>query len=324
MSGTLGKLTNATKAGYSFMQSSFTGRILQGGFPVALSIELTNFCNLKCPECNSGSGKMTREKGFIEVDLFDKIIVELKPYLFNLNLYFQGEPMLHPQFFSFIEKAGKLRTVVSTNGHHLSGENALRIVSSGLHELVVSLDGMNQETYSSYRVNGDIEKVFEGIRNIAEAKRKKSSKIKLVIQFLVNRNNEHQLPEIREYAHKMNASLKLKSMQILDSRNYLSWLPSIKRFRRYEMRNNEYVIRNRFADKCSRLWFNPVITWDGKVLPCCFDKDAFHIMGDMKEESFREIWNGPKYRSFRKSLLSGRQMIEICRNCTSGMNGVIC
>lgn len=324
MAGRLIKFTNALGAGYSYLQSSFSGNILQGGMPVALSIELTNCCNLKCPECNSGSGKMTREKGFMDAELFDKVIGELKPYLFNLNLYFQGEPMLHPQFFSFLEKAGKLRTLVSTNGHYLSRENASRIVSSGLHELVVSLDGMNQETYSAYRVNGDIEKVFEGIRNVAEAKRKGSSKIRLVIQFLVNRNNEHQLPEIKKYARKMNASLKLKSMQIIDNFSYLSWLPAIKKFRRYEIRDNEFVLRNRLPDRCSRLWFNPVITWDGKVLPCCFDKDAYHIMGDLNEESFRDIWNGPKYRSFRKSLLSGRYMIEICKNCTSGMTGVIC
>jgi radical SAM protein with 4Fe4S-binding SPASM domain len=80
-----------------------------------------------------------------------------------------------------------------------------------------------------------------------------------------------------------------------------------------------FVIKNRFPDRCARLWFNPVITWDGKVIPCCFDKDAEYIMGDMIVESFREIWNGQKFRDFRKGVMKNRQGIEICRNCTSGL-----
>jgi radical SAM protein with 4Fe4S-binding SPASM domain len=240
-----------------------------------------------------------------------------------MNLYFQGEPMLHPQFFNFIAKSGNIRTLVSTNGHFLSEENAEKIVLSGLRELVISLDGMDQQTYSVYRINGDIEKVFEGIRNVSEAKKRNSSKLKLVIQFLVSRHNEHQVPEIKKYARKIGASLKLKSMQIINTGNYESWLPSVRKFRRYELHDNEYKLRNHLVDQCSRLWFNPVITWDGKVLPCCFDKDAYHVMGDIKDDTFMEIWNGPKYRSFRKSLLVGRYMIEICRNCTSGLKGVI-
>ena len=84
------------------------------------------------------------------------------------------------------------------------------------------------------------------------------------------------------------------------------------------------MIRSSLPDRCARLWFNPVITWDGKVLPCCFDKDADHIMGDLNQESFRDIWNGAKYRLFRRILLSDRSSIEICRNCTSGLKGVKC
>jgi radical SAM protein with 4Fe4S-binding SPASM domain len=310
---------NAIKAGYSFLQDSLTGKTDAGGMPVTIGIELTNCCNLNCPECSSGSGTMTRDRGYIDISLYNKIIRELQPYLLNLNLYFQGEPMLHPQFFSFIAISGNIRTAVSTNGHFLSEENSERIVLSALSELIISLDGMDQKAYSAYRKNGDIEKVFKGIRNVSQAKKRNSSSLKIVIQFLVNKHNEHQIHEIRRYARKMSASLRLKSMQINDERNYQSWLPSSSKFRRYEPHGEGYKIRNSFPNRCARLWFSPVVTWDGKVLPCCFDKDAYHVMGNLNEDSFREIWNGPKYRSFRKSLLSGRGMIEICRNCTSGL-----
>jgi radical SAM protein with 4Fe4S-binding SPASM domain len=319
----LDKITNTGAVGYSYIQNYLLGRSLMAGMPPALSIELTNFCNLKCPECSSGSGKMTRSRGYMELSLFDKIIGELKPYLLNLNLYFQGEPMLHPQFFSFIARSEGTRTTVSTNGHFLSKDNAERIISSGLRELIISLDGMDQETYSSYRVDGDVTRVMEGISNVSEAIKRSSSKMKLVIQFLVNRRNEHQIPEIRNYSRRMNASLKLKSMQIINCDDYGSWLPTARKFRRYELKGDEYVLRGKLPNHCLRLWFSPVVTWDGKILPCCFDKNGDHIMGDLKGDSFREIWNGPKYRSFRRNVSSGRNMIEICRTCSSGMSGLI-
>jgi len=227
--------------------------------------------------------------------------------------------MLHPKFFSFLKKSREINTTVSTNGHFLSEENAELLVKSDLNKIIVSLDGFDQDSYSAYRKNGDIKKVLEGIKNISEAKKRHKSSVIMVIQFLVNRKNEHQIKDIRNYAHRMNASLSLKSMQIINKENTGFWLPSAGKYRRYEKDGNEYRIKNRFPDMCARLWFNPVITWDGKVLPCCFDKDAEHIMGDLNEDSFMDIWNGPRYRIFRKSILSNRKMTEICRNCTSGM-----
>jgi radical SAM protein with 4Fe4S-binding SPASM domain len=204
----------------------------------------------------------------------------------------------------------------------LSEENAQRLVISGLNTLIVSLDGMDRQTYSSYRVNGNFDQVMTGIRNVSEAKQKDASKMELIIQFLVNRDNENQIPEVRRFAKEIDARLKLKSMQILNDSSYERWLPEKKKFRRYESVGGSYVIKGNLPDRCPRLWFNPVITWDGKVVPCCCDKDANHIMGDLKEDTFREIWNGPRYRLFRKCIKSGRQLIDICRNCTSGLRGV--
>jgi len=317
------KPVNAVVAGYSFLKSSVTGETSVYGMPVALSIELTNHCNLNCPECVSGSGLMSRGRGFMDIGLFEKIINELEPYLLNLNLYFQGEPMLHPRFFYFLMRSGNLNTTVATNGHFLTRENAERLSVSGLNKLVVSLDGMDQSSYSSYRKNGNMELVIEGIRNVAEARKRNSSSLKLIIQFLVNKKNEHQIPAAEKFVREVKASLKLKSMQIINKGAYEKWLPSTEKFRRYELIKETYTIKSPLPDRCPRLWFNPVISWDGKILPCCFDKDAEHVMGDLNGDSFREIWTGSKYQIFRKSIQSGRDLIDICRNCTSGLKGVI-
>ncbi len=314
---------NALSAAISYLQSTLTGTPSIKGMPAAVSFELTNMCNLNCPECITGTGLMTREKGLMDPELFSRVIRELKPYLYYVNLYFQGESMLHPGFFSLLRRCKGIHTTVSTNGHFLSAENSEKLAKSGLGRLIVSLDGMDQETYSAYRVNGNFSRVTDGLKNIADAIKNTRSKLKLEIQFLVNRLNENQIEEARKYARSMNARLKLKSMQISGQDDFGKWLPEKEKFRRYKLKNNEYVLKSAFPNHCARLWFNPVITWDGKVLPCCFDKDGEYIMGDLNEDSFREIWYGPKYRSFRKSILMGRKMTDICRNCTSGLKGAI-
>lgn len=324
MVSTFIKSFNSLGSGYSFVVSSLTGKVSIYGMPVSASIELTNFCNLKCPECLSGSELMSRSRGFMEIPLFEKVIKELEPYVYNLNLYFQGEPMLHPKFFSFLRSAERIHTTVSTNGHFLSEENADKLATSGLNNLIVSLDGIDSESYSAYRVKGNMGLVKQGIRNVTEAKKRHSAGPKLTIQVLVNKTNEHQIGQMMNYAREMEASLRLKSMQIIDDKDFEQWLPSDRRYSRYKLTDGHYTIKNTLPDRCPRLWFNPVITWDGKVLPCCFDKDAQHIMGDLNEDSFRDIWNGPRYRLFRKAVFTGRKYIDICRNCTSGIKGVKC
>jgi radical SAM protein with 4Fe4S-binding SPASM domain len=316
------RTANVFSAGFSYLKSSVTGDSAASFMPLSVSTELTNYCNLNCPECASGSGSMHRERGYMDITLFTKVIDELSPFLYNINLYFQGEPMLHPLFFSFLGNNKNIHTVVSTNGHFLTVENSEKLVKSGLSKLIISLDGIDQSTYEAYRINGDVNTVFDGIKNVTDAKIRFKSHLNIVIQFIVNRLNEHQIPLLRHIAKRFRISLNLKSMQINNKEDIEKWIPVNERFRRYRLKGGEYFLKNSLPDRCARLWFNPVITWDGKVVPCCFDKDAEHVMGDLNNDTFRDIWNGPKYRIFRKSILSGRHMIEICRNCTSGLVNV--
>jgi radical SAM protein with 4Fe4S-binding SPASM domain len=193
---------------------------------------------------------------------------------------------------------------------------------SGLSKLIVSLDGMDQVVYSEYRRNGNLGKVIEGIKNVAKARDRFNSAMKLELQFLVSRHNEHQIAEAERFAKEVRASLKLKSMQVINSQDAGKWMPSGEKYARYKNMDGKYFIKNSLPARCLRLWLNPVITWDGKVIPCCFDKDTEFVMGDLKNESFRSIWNGKQFNEFRKKILTGRNKIDICRNCTSGMTGV--
>ena len=66
------------------------------------------------------------------------------------------------------------------------------------------------------------------------------------------------------------------------------------------------------------MWSSAVITVNGELVPCCFDKDAVHKMGDLKISSFSKIWNSKVYNSFRNQIFLDRSQIEICKNCSEG------
>lgn len=316
------KPANLLLSGFSFLRSSFDPHFTEAyGMPVAVNMELTSYCNLKCPECATGSGLIKRPAGFMDIDLFRRIAEELGPYLYNMNLYFQGEAMMHPRFFIFPESLNGIPATLSTNGHFLAADPE-RLVKSGLQKLIVSVDGADQQTYSAYRTGGNLNLVLKGLELVREARAKTGSKMKVEIQTLLNSKNEKQIKELNKLAVRMNARLVLKSMQILHNERISAWQPLNKSFRRYKEKNGEYILKSSLPNGCARLWFNPVITWDGRVLPCCFDKNAEHVMGDLKTDSFRDIWNGPKYRIFRREIAMDRKGIEICRNCTSGLRGV--
>lgn len=315
--------SNIIKAGFSFAASSFTGKVTGNWMPVNISVELTNLCNLKCPECYTGSGKMTRPAGFMEKKLFEKIFKELVDYVVNANLYFQGEPLLHPELFDFLGLTRGISTVISTNGHFITEEAAEKLAHSGLKKIIISLDGMNQETYSRYRADGDLQTVFKSIRNLSVAVKNSGTRMKTEIQFLVNKYNEGQIAEAERFVSGTGADFRLKSMQIINTERISEWLPGKRKFSRYELIKGRYEIKNSLPGRCLRLWIHPVITWDGNVIPCCFDKNAEYVMGNLNYSSFREIWQGNKFREFRSSVLRNRELIDICRNCTSGLREAV-
>ena len=318
---TLRRIVNTLKISISYYFSRFTGRVYHAGKPFTVSIEPTTSCNLRCPECPSGLRKFTRDTGMISLELYQDIIDQLHKDLFYLILYFQGEPYLHPLFFRMVQYARerKIYTATSTNAHFLTDQLARRTVESGLDRLIISLDGLDQETYEKYRVGGSLEKVMEGTRNLVKWKKELQVKTPyIILQFIVFRTNEHQVEEVKELARELGVDkLELKTAQVYDFEGGNPLIPENERFSRYKkIPGGNFQINNPLNNHCLRMWRGCVITWDGLVVPCCFDKDATHRLGDLKKERFREIWRGEKYEAFRKQLFSARKEIDICRNCT--------
>jgi radical SAM protein with 4Fe4S-binding SPASM domain len=142
----------------------------------------------------------------------------------------------------------------------------------------------------------------------------------VVFQFLVVRPNEHQVDDVRQLAKDTGVDdVWFKTAQVYDYENDPNGLiPRDDKYSRYRKTGTGYRFKGRLANHCWRLWHDPVITWDGLVAPCCFDKDAQHQLGDLKKKSFREIWKNGEYSKFRAKILQGRNKIDICSNCSEG------
>ncbi|KQS26936.1 SPASM domain-containing protein [Dyadobacter sp. Leaf189] len=314
---------NAIQILSSYFYSKMTGNPVHWGMPIAISFEPTTSCNLRCPECPSGLRSFTRPTGMMEEQLYKKTIDELADTLLYLIFYFQGEPYLHPKFFELVQYAHDkgIYTATSTNAHYLTDEKARKTVESGLDRLIISIDGTTQDVYQQYRVGGNLEKVLEGTRNIIKWKKElNSSTPHVIFQFLVVKPNEHQIEEVKKLAEEMGVDeVGLKTAQIYDYEEGSELIPTIDKYSRYQKHDNgSYSIKNKFVDHCWKMWHSCVITWDGAVVPCCFDKDAEYKLGDMKRQTFRQLWRGKKYEDFRASLIRSRSEIEMCKNCTEG------
>ncbi len=307
----------------SFWLARITKKGEVKGMPFALSIEPTTACNLGCPECPSGLKQFSRPTGNLKQTTNQKIIDELAPFLAYINFYFQGEPFINPGFLDMINYASSkgIYTATSTNAHFLNDEMAKKTVESGLDRLIVSIDGTTQETYEQYRVHGSLDKVLEGTKNVIDWKRKLKSKTPhIIFQFLVVRPNEHQIGDAKQLAKEIGVNeIKFKTAQVYDFKNGNPLIPQNEYYSRYKkQKDGTYRIKNELLNQCWRMWSSAVVTWDGSVVPCCFDKDAQHQLGNLAFQSFNSVWKNEGYKKFRKQILKDRNSIDICQNCTEG------
>jgi radical SAM protein with 4Fe4S-binding SPASM domain len=145
-----------------------------------------------------------------------------------------------------------------------------------------------------------------------------SKKPYIILQCLILKSNEHLINEITQLSRQLEVDkLELKTAQFYNFKNGNPLMPAIPEYSRYiQNTDGAYSLKKKIKNRCLRMWQSVVITWDGKVVPCCFDKDAQHQQGDLNKSSFKEIWNGNNYKTFRKEVLINRKNIDICCNCT--------
>lgn len=317
------KVYNFIKLLFGFYYSRLIHKPIQWGLPFFISIEPTTSCNLRCPQCPSGLREFTRPTGMLQNKLFKKVILQTKSYLHSLTFYFQGEPYLNPDFLKMVAFANEHRifTITSTNAHYLTEENAKQTILSKLDKLIISVDGITQDVYEKYRIGGQYTKVIEGTKEILKQKKLLKSKTPHVVwQFVVFKTNQHQIDAVKKLGKALGVNeVKIKTAQIYDFENGHDLIPDLDDYARYKKTaEGKFELKNKLLNQCWRMWQGCVITWDGKIVPCCFDKDAKYKLGNLQEETFESIWFSQPYNNFRRSILKSRNQIDICTNCTEG------
>jgi radical SAM protein with 4Fe4S-binding SPASM domain len=192
--------------------------------------------------------------------------------------------------------------------------------------MIISLDGTTQESYEKYRVGGQLERVLDGTaRLIAEKKRRKIRTPNVALQFLVMKHNEQEILEVKKIAEKLGVDqLLIKNIEVRSLSEAREWLPSENKFRRYDFDGDQYVVKGIDKNSCTRPWLSTLINWDGTFVPCCFDKNGEHPMGNIhKIPSMKEMWQGDPLLDFRTRLLQNRKSIDICRNCNQGFGSFL-
>lgn len=305
----------------SYYVSYITKRHVRWGQPWTASIEPAALCNLQCPECPIGSHLLTRPSNFVNPDDYTRWLDEMQPGLFYLILYFQGEPLLHREFVEMVSRARQRRihTLTSTNAQMITETMARQLVEAGLEEIIVSVDGTTEETYRRYRRGGTLDKAVKGVENLVGARKDlKKSYPFIRLQFIVMRHNEHQIGDIKALGKKLGVDrVELKTAQIYDPTDPHQILPTNEKYARYR-KNPEGLLEPKKVRRrgCHKMWEGTVITWDGRVLPCCYDKDAEHSFGVAdSQNAVRDVLQSPEAEKFRIKVIQARSHFDMCRGC---------
>lgn len=288
------------------------------GKPSQVIIETTNHCNLDCPFCmvgmqnkllkkkgNAAHSLMSREMGFMSQETFNIVLRELKNFgIKKAYLHFQGEPFLNKLTLEFAAslKNNRFWVGIFTNGLVFSDEIISRLADIEIDMIRFSIDGASQNSYGVNRVGGNFQKALENLGKICNAHKGKKTRIEW--QFLVLRNNEHEIEKAKEMAEKAGAVFFTKGFRETDP----------------ELAPDNPNFRAKFLQKpCTDIYKQLGIYWNGDVVPCCYDVDGREIMGNLLGESLINIWNSGKYRNFREKISSFKKNPEnepdICKSC---------
>lgn len=297
-------------------------------YPAVLTICPGNICNLHCSLCPTGQNDSGRDKGFLSLDLFKKIMDECGPYLWNLDLYNWGEPLLNKELFEMVKyaKSFKVNVSISTNLNHFNDSICSDLVLSGLDHVIVSLDGASQESVSKYQVGNDFYKVVANIKRLANCKKDLNKKTPIITwRFLVNRYSENEIESAKRLSQEIGVDeLKINKFRcdmgkelLFDNdeqfKNVSSWLPTNESLSYYDYtKKRKKKIRN-----CRWLWMQSSINWNGSVSPCCGVWHEKYDFGNIRDDSFKMIWNSAKYREARKisrknDIISTDNICSIC------------
>ncbi len=317
-----GLVVNRGTKGYGqFLKSSMSALLKSGrayGLPVHISIEPTNFCNLRCPVCETGAGIIKRPQGNMELDVYADILMEIQKYANTVFLYWMGEPFLNKNIYKMADMAKERDIWVDTctNGELV---RPISLALSGFSNVSFQFGGMSPATHAEYRVKGDWGRILHNLCD-AHSIVKKHGITRVSAGLIVMKHNEH---EVERFVLFMSGygikTIELISPCVRTVEQAEKFLPENRKFWIYnekELKAGRLVPKVRPNNSCPWIYYSTVIAWDGMVYPCCRDVHGDYPMGNVKDKGLAEIWNGPDYRAFRHRIATDQKNVSICNLCS--------
>lgn len=254
---------------------------------------------------------------------FKKILDEVGDYILFLHFWGWGEPFMNKDFYSMVTYAKNkgIQIISSTNGHFFQNRmNIDRLIDSGLHVLIVALDGLDAETYEKYRQKGDFERVVTGIERLIKRRNERGAVYpRINLRMLVTRDNENQIEQMKQFAQVLGVDIfSLKTLCSFD--NEAKWktlLPRNSAYRRFRYNDQGNPIR--IENPCKKPWNHPTIYRDGTVVPCDYHTGEEFSLGNIfatEGTTFRDVWFGDSYRNFRKNFHKKLRSGLRCDSCS--------
>jgi radical SAM protein with 4Fe4S-binding SPASM domain len=320
--------------------------------PRSLQIEVTAACNLRCHMCLVRyRPPLNRVEGAMRLEEFTALLDQL-PEVDDLTLQGLGEPLLSPDLVSMVRYAAErgIQVGFNTNGTLLTPAAAESLLDAGLDWLCVSVDGASAGVYEAVRDGARFERVERNVRALTDLRRRRGlGRPRVSLVFVAMRRNVGELPalvrmaaewgvddvsvqnlshsfsdtdphgayrEIRDFAARealWQGADADAAAAFAEAEAEAARLGMVLHLPRLEARPAQ---RRPGTPGCDWPWRAAYVEHDGTVQPCCMvmgsDRAA---MGNVREEGFEAVWHGPRFRAFRRALLS-RQPPAVCRGCS--------
>ncbi|MBT5502732.1 radical SAM protein [Candidatus Falkowbacteria bacterium] len=281
--------------------------------PTALWIEPTNVCNLKCIMCpNSIIGQPN--PGYMDFDLYKKIIDEAKPFVSFIILCISGESLLHPKFPEMVKyaKDNKIAVYISTNCTLLTPEISRKLLEADLDWINFFFDGVTKEVYEKVRVNANFEKSLENVINFLKIKKELGAKTVADLQVMIMDDEGDKIyQENREQFMQNFKDLPIDCIQMRRPSTWGNFLSDTDKFEAKEL-GKEF-------SPCSYLWSSMHIQWDGHLIACTSDFFGDNKLGKFPEHNLKQLWNSDQMVAFRESMLNNTYLSynKNCEKCDS-------
>lgn len=286
--------------------------------PFVLFVDPSSACNFQCTFCPTGDRELIkstgRYQGGLRFELFQKIVDELSlfPDLIKvLRLYKDGEPLLNKNFARMVAYARQSGLVpyidTTTNGALMEPEHIGPIIEAGLDKLNISVDGMNTDQYLRFtKYDFDFDKFIENVKWLYNNKANCEIVIKIPAELITESQQQEFYDTFGDHCDRIFIE------------NFAPCWPEFDVQKRTGFKMTEGIYKQPVTctDTCPYIFYSMSVNADGLVSACFLDWSRKLIVGDVRKQTLREIWNSKEFNALRlQNLEGGRTDNSVCAQC---------